>query len=94
VEQDEGIWEFAAGCMRTYLALADKAHRFDDDQEIQEALAQAGVPGLATETLGAYTPELAQELLASEFDTEALANRGYHNDKLDQLVIDLILGLR
>ena len=52
------------------------------------------IPGLATETLGAYTPELAQELLASEFDIEALADRGYHNDKLDQLVIDLILGLR
>ena len=37
-EDADGVWDFAAGCMRTYLILEDKAERFHDDAEIQEAL--------------------------------------------------------
>ena len=40
-EDPEGVWDFARGCMRTYLVLADKARRFQDDPEIQEALRTA-----------------------------------------------------
>lgn len=94
VEDDEGRWEFAAGCMRTYLALADTARRFAEDEEIAEALRVAGVPGLAEPTVGAYSREAADALLADDFDPDALADRGYHNDHLDQLVIDLLLGVR
>lgn len=94
VEDDEGRWEFAAGCMRTYLALADTARRFAEDDEIAEALRVAGVPDLAEATVGAYSREAADALLADDFDPDALADRGYHNDRLDQLVIDLLLGLR
>ena len=39
------MWDFARGCMRTYLILADKARRFDEDPEIQEALRVAKVAG-------------------------------------------------
>ena len=28
-ENSEGVWDFAAGCMRTYLALAERARHFD-----------------------------------------------------------------
>src|SRR3954468_4121857 len=35
-EDSEGVWEFAAGCMRSYLILRDKARRFAEDAEIQE----------------------------------------------------------
>lgn len=94
VEDDEGRWEFAAGCMRTYLALADTARRFAEDDEIAEALRVAGVPDLAEPTVGAYSREAADALLADDFDPDALADRGYHNDRLDQLVIDLLLGVR
>ena len=37
-EDAEGVWDFARGCMRTYLILAEKARRFRDDAEIQAAL--------------------------------------------------------
>ena len=37
-EDSDGVWDFARGCMRTYLILADKARRFHEDTEIQEAL--------------------------------------------------------
>ena len=94
VEDSEGAWDFARGCMRTYLALAAKARRFADDPQIQDALAECGATELADATIGPYTSDAAAALGAEAFDTEVLAKRGYRNEHLDQLVIDLILGLR
>jgi len=94
VEDNGGVWEFAAGCMRNYLALAEKARRFAEDADIAEALSDAGVPDLAKPTVGRYSAKTAERLLAKDFDTRALADRGYHNDRLDQLVVELILGVR
>ena len=45
-EDAEGVWDFARGCMRTYLALAEKARHFDSLPEVQEALAAASAPEL------------------------------------------------
>ena len=39
-EDVEGVWDFARGCMRTYLILKDKACRFREDREIQALLAE------------------------------------------------------
>lgn len=94
VEDSGGIWEFATGCMRTYLALAEKARRFAADPDIAVALADAGVPDLARETVGSYSPGTAAELLERDFEPSRLADRGYANDRLDQLVIELLLGER
>jgi xylose isomerase len=90
----EDVWSFASGCMRSYLLLAEKARQFADDPGIQRALERAGVPGLAAETVGVYKPETAEELKTRRFDLDALADRGYHNGELDQLVIELLLGGR
>jgi xylose isomerase len=94
VERGAGVWEFAAGCMRSYLALADTASRMREDAEIQAALEAAGTPGLAEPTVGPYSRAAADALLATRFDPDALGERGYHNDRLDQLVVELLLGLR
>jgi xylose isomerase len=94
VETGEGVWEFAAGCMRTYLALAARARELAADPELQGALADAGVPDLATPTVGPYSREAADRLLAEQHDLERLAARGYRNERLDQLVVDHLLGLR
>jgi len=93
-EDAEGVWEFAAGCMRTYLALRDKARRFDADPEIRAALDAACVPDLAKASVGTYSPDMARELLENPGDPDQLAARGYHNERLDQLVIELLLGTR
>lgn len=93
-EDNSGIWEFARGCMRTYLLLADRARRFEADSEIRSALADAGAPDLASDTVGPYSPKAAQTLLQRDFDPAALSDRGYGNDRLDQLVTELILGAR
>ncbi len=94
-EDIQGVWDFAAGCMRTYLILADKAARFRVDAEIQEALAYAQADGLKMPTspkgLG---PEAISDIRTGEFDAAALADRGYGHERLDQLVTELLLGVR
>jgi xylose isomerase len=93
-ETGDGVWEFAAGCMHTYLALAEAAKRFDADPDVRAAAEAAGVFELAEPTVGAYSAAAADEVRAETPDTAELAARCYHDERLDQLVIDTILGLR
>jgi len=91
-EDAEGVWDFARGCMRTYLILAERARAFDADPRVQEAMRVAGVAALGQDTVGAYSAESAARLLAEEFDPDALAARRVANELLDQLAIDQLLG--
>jgi len=94
-EDEDGVWEFARGCMRTYLILKEKAERFRHDPEIQEALAAAGVAGLAEPTSpGGLEPAALDRIRCAEFDLEAMATRGCGHERLDQLVTELLLGVR
>jgi xylose isomerase len=93
-ENAEGVWDFAAGCMKTYLVLKEKAKRFDTDPEIQEALAAASVDELGQPSVGKYSRDAAFALRDAPGDPDALASRGYYNERLDQLVMELIMGVR
>jgi xylose isomerase len=96
-ESVDGVWDFARGCMRTYLILRDKARRFAEDAEIQAALEQAKAAAL-------HEPTLAGDLdaggiaglrrAAATSDLDALAAQGYGHERLDQLVTELLLGTR
>jgi hypothetical protein len=89
-ENPEGVWEFAAGCMRTYRALAERARAFDELPEVKEALAAASAPDLATPSVDGDSPDT----LKAESDAlDQLAQRGYYNERLDQLVVEVLLGL-
>ena len=90
-EDADGVWDFARGCMRTYLILADKARRFRDDPEIQAALTVACAAGLREPT--APAAGLA-EIRTTVYDEASLAARGYGHERLDQLVTELLLGVR
>jgi len=90
-EDPDGVWEFAAGCMRTYLALAERARHFDSLPEVREALSAAGATELAEATVDGSGPD---ELKAEADALDALAARGYANERLDQLVVDVLLGVR
>jgi xylose isomerase len=95
-EDEEGVWDFALGCMRTYNMFKEKAKRFAADPEIQALLAE--ING-GDQTFGGllgnkYTPEIAKNLKAATIDPEALAKRGYRYEKLDQLTVEIILGVR
>jgi xylose isomerase len=92
-EDPEGVWDFAAGCMRSYLILKEKARQFAQDKEIQAILADLrdakGEPPAPK-----YSREAANALKARSFDRAALASRPLPYERLDQLVIDLLLGVR
>jgi len=91
-ENAAGVWEFARGCTATYRALADKARYFDSLPEVQEALAATSTAELGQpSTDGAGE---AQALKAEVGGLDALAGRGYANEALDQLVVDVLLGVR
>jgi xylose isomerase len=94
-EDADGVWDFATGCMRTYLILKEKVVRFRSDPDISEALATAGRAELAEPTspdgLGA---DAIDALRRAPRDEQALADRGYGHERLDQLVVELLLGAR
>jgi xylose isomerase len=94
-EDEAGVWAFAEGCMRTYLILAEKAERFRNDPEIAAALETAMAAGLAEPTSpGGLGAEALASIRGVVPDLEALTNRGYGHERLDQLVTELLLGVR
>jgi xylose isomerase len=94
-EDYEGVKDFARGCMRTYLILKDKACQFNEDPQIQALLAEINADdGSLTPFLGKYSADKASALKAQVFDRPALAKRGLHYERLDQLTIDLLLGIK
>jgi len=93
VEDAAGVREFARGCMRTYLMLAEKARELDADPRFAEALAAAQAPALGVPTVGAYSPQAARELSEEEFDVDGLARRGAGHERVDQLLVERLLGV-
>ena len=93
-EDYDGVKDFARGCMRTYLILKDKAAQFNADAEIQALLEEINArDGGMDSYIGAYSPEKAADLQTARFDRAALARRGTRYERLDQLTIDLLLGV-
>jgi len=94
-EDYEGVKDFARGCMQTYLVLKEKAEKFNQDGEIQELLAEIKADdGSMAAYLGTYSPEKATALKAQTFDRPAMGARGLKYERLDQLTVDLLLGVR
>ena len=86
---------FARGCMRTYLILKEKAERFRADPEIQGLLKEIRADDGAMERFsGAFARKKAKALRAHAFDRAALGKRGQPYERLDQLVVELLLGVR
>ena len=91
----EDIKAFARGCMRTYLIFKEKAAQFRADAEIQALLAAIKADDASMDQyLGAYSSGKAQALKAHSFDRVTMGKRGQPYEQLDQLVIDLLLGVR
>ncbi|HWP44640.1 MAG TPA: xylose isomerase, partial [Blastocatellia bacterium] len=93
-EDYEGVKEFARGCMRTYLILKEKAARWNADPEIKSLLAQIEELNAPGREPGAYSGEHSASLLARDFDRVRLASRGLEYERLDQLTMDILLGVR
>ncbi|WP_199440884.1 xylose isomerase [Umezawaea beigongshangensis] len=92
-EDYSGVWESARGCMRNYLILAEKARAFRADPEVVEALRESRVEELRLPTLkrGETVEDLRNE---EDFDVDAAAARGMHYERLDQLALEHLFGVR
>jgi len=94
-ENEEGVWEFASGCMRNYLILKDKARQFNEDTEIQALLADIRSNGPEEpEPLGTYSRAKAESIKTMPLDRAHLASKPLPYERLDQLTIDILLGVR
>lgn len=94
-EDYEGVKDFARGCMRTYLILKEKAAQWNADKEIQSLVAEINADdGSMGGYFGKYSPEKAKALKAQSFDRPAIAGRGLKYEWLDQLTVEVLLGVR
>ena len=94
-EDEAGVWDFAAGCMRTYLILKEKVNQFNADEEIQGILAGAQAKDAELEALiSGYSADKANQLRTTDFDPDEIATKGCAYEKLDQLTVEVLLGVR
>jgi len=92
-EDYEGVKDFARGCMRTYLVLKEKAARWNSHPEIKSLLAEIARLDGNGQVPGKFDRDEAGALLGREFDRAQLASRGLKYERLDQLTMDILLGV-
>jgi len=97
-EDDDGVWDFARGCMRTYKLLAARARAFDADPDVRALLAECDRRNpLLDPLLSGYAPEKVDALRALPHDPATLAalgGKGKRYERLDQLMMEHLLGAR
>ena len=94
-EDYEGVKDFARGCMRMYAILKEKGERWNADAEIQALLADINADDGKTDAFkGAYSADKAAALKAASFDRVAMGARGLPYERLDQLTLEFLMGIR
>ena len=91
-EDMDGVWASAAACMHNYLVLRGRVRVFRSDPEVLAAASAARLDELARSTLD--PGETLGSLRAESFDIEAAAARGMAFERLDQLALDYLYGVR
>ena len=90
-EDDEGV-RGSRGCMRVAI-LRERGQRWNAGADVQAILAELnrthGAPSLAR-----YSPAGRDALLAAPLDRIALATERLAYERLDQLTIEVLLGVR
>jgi xylose isomerase len=92
-EDERGVWDFAAGSMRTYLILKEKVAAFHADAEVRELIGALGKRGAAPGARLTYAKD-AKSIRDETFDLPALRAQGYAYERLDQLTMEILLGVR
>jgi len=89
-----GVKDFARGCMRTYLILKEKGARWNADREIQAILKEISGNHNGSAELGKFSKKNSASVLSHEFDKDAILKKRLPYELLDQLTIDILLGVR
>lgn len=93
-EDCAGVKDFARGCMRTYLIMREKGERWNADKEIQAILNEISRHGKPLPSTAKYSRKSAESLLAHSFDKEAILRKQLPYEKLDQLTVEILTGIR
>jgi xylose isomerase len=93
-EDYEGVKDFASGCMRTYLILKEKAGRWNRDNEIQAILKEVSASDVEVPQVSKFSKKAAANLLSHSFEKEAILRKRLCYERLDQLTVELLLGIR
>ena len=93
-DRTEDVWDLVRGCIRSYLILREKARQFDADAEIQQLVRALEVKDGELAALAKWSPANAKALKERRFDPDKLASRRLNYQRLDQLVFDLLAGVR
>jgi xylose isomerase len=80
--------------MRNYLILREKARAFRADPEVVAALEASRIAELSTPTVAEGETWRDVRSAAAAVDVEALAARGMAYEKLDQLALEHLYGVR
>ncbi|MER8044400.1 xylose isomerase [Streptomyces sp. NPDC094032] len=91
----DGVWESARNCMRNYLILKERAAGFRADPEVRAALTASRLDELAVPTAADGLAGLLGDPTAYEtFDAAGAAERSMAFERLDQLALEHLLGVR
>jgi len=93
-EDCQGVKDFAAGCMRTYLILKEKAERWNENKEIRAILHELSSDGKHVPNATRFSKPGVQSLLAHNFDKDAMLRKRLPYERLDQLTVDILAGVR
>src|SRR5690349_2121389 len=93
-EDCQGVKDFARGCMRTYLILKHKAELWNADREIQSILKEISSGDDPLSKVDKFSKASTGALLQRVFDKDAILRKRLPYEQLDQLTIDVLLGVR
>ncbi len=91
-EDDKGVWESATANMRTYLLLKERALAFRNDSRVKAAMIESHIDQLEVPTLS--SGESWKEIELDSIDVESAGARGYGYEKIDQLALEHLMGVR
>ncbi len=91
----QDVKEFAKGCMRTYMILKEKAARWNADKDIQALRNEINIGDANLEKLTKkYSSQSAKKLLGAPLDRIELAKARLPYERLDQLTMEVMMGVR
>ncbi|MGC2231847.1 MAG: hypothetical protein WBA09_10110, partial [Candidatus Acidiferrum sp.] len=77
----------------TYLILKEKARLWKQHKEIQQILSEIETPSADAPEMKSFSKAHAAKLLEHNFDRAVLAKKRLPYERLDQLTVDLLLGV-
>lgn len=94
-EDMDGVWEFAKGCMRSYLILKEKAAQFEADPEVKDIRAANDIEcQLWNSVASGYSSEAAESIKSNEYPRGDMSGRGLRYERLGQIAAEILMGVR